>query len=416
MLDNGLTVILRPINDARSVALAVVYDVGEDHDPPGKSGLAHLLEHVYLTSAAGKIRSRSYAEFQAKYGGESNAQTGDRYTVFATVFPRHDLDRELEDAAARMGDLHIDPDEVERERSRLLVEVDNMFGSIPTLAAINLGRKWFDRITRLAAAAGCPHRSRRSRCLTSRPTGDAITNRRTRSCLSLGPSILTRCASWSKRILARFRRARLFPRQVLDRPTPHAANLKEITVRRSSQASRSIACLAFAAPPPGSALYAPFVLLVSRLLSNAATLGDLGPMSSPVYFTPLDDGAIVAVMTTPAQGENATETIKRLGAFVRNTIKPDLRLFERMTARQRLGPLLGLVETSDFMLAQNLYGVAFSLAQRDQLDLVSSELRRSWNAISHEQLRQAADQFFSPQRQAAVFVAVDDGTNETKRP
>ncbi len=52
-LDNGLKVILRPIQVAQSTALVVVYGIGSDHDPDGRSGLAHFVEHLYVTAAAG---------------------------------------------------------------------------------------------------------------------------------------------------------------------------------------------------------------------------------------------------------------------------------------------------------------------------------------------------------------------------
>lgn len=51
-LDNGLTVILRPVPVANEVAVVVLFDLGGDHDPVGRSGRAHLLEHLYCTAAA----------------------------------------------------------------------------------------------------------------------------------------------------------------------------------------------------------------------------------------------------------------------------------------------------------------------------------------------------------------------------
>ena len=56
VLDNGLTVILRPIKGTESTALLVLYSIGGDHDPAGKSGLGHLLEHMYVTAAAGPAK------------------------------------------------------------------------------------------------------------------------------------------------------------------------------------------------------------------------------------------------------------------------------------------------------------------------------------------------------------------------
>ena len=171
--------------------------------------------------------------------------------------------------------------------------------------------------------------------------------------------------------------------------------------------AESTACLAYAAPPPGSDLYAPFLVLVSRLWAGASKLGDDGPTGSPVYFTPLDDGAVVAVSTTAKPGENAAGAFKRLESFVAETIEPKLGPFERMTARQQFGFLLGLVELPDNILANNPYGVAFSLGRRDQLDMSSAELRRAWDAVTDDQLRRVAREVFAPERHAGAFVAVE---------
>ena len=107
-LDNGLTVILRPIAGAKSMstALVVLYSIGSDHDPDGQSGLCHLVEHVYFTAAAGDLRARTIDEVMRRYPAGGNGQTGNQYTVFSVVgFPQTDLDAELREAAARMGSL-----------------------------------------------------------------------------------------------------------------------------------------------------------------------------------------------------------------------------------------------------------------------------------------------------------------------
>ena len=77
-------------------------------------GIAHLAEHVYLTSAAGEEKARTTEEFSRRYPDGANGQTGDRYTVFATTFPEKELDAELQDAAARMGDLRVTAEDLER--------------------------------------------------------------------------------------------------------------------------------------------------------------------------------------------------------------------------------------------------------------------------------------------------------------
>ena len=106
--------ILRPIKGTESTALVVLYSIGNDHDPAGKSGLGHLIEHMYATAAAGTAKARTADEFARRYAGGANGQTGDRYTVFATVFPGTELEPELKDAAARMGDLRLDAGDLAR--------------------------------------------------------------------------------------------------------------------------------------------------------------------------------------------------------------------------------------------------------------------------------------------------------------
>jgi zinc protease len=197
-------------------------------------------------------------------------------------------------------------------------------------------------------------------------------------------------------------------------PAPHEpgqaklpAEITELKVRSPLPDAKSTACLAYAAPAPGSELYAPFLVLVSRLWNAAGKLGDAGPTGSPVYFTPLNDGAVVAISTTAKPGENAAGGIKRLEDFVAETIEPNLGLFERMTARQHFGFLLGLVDLSDTVLMNNPYGVAFSLGRRDQLNVSSAELKRAWDAVTDDQLRRVAREVFAPERHAGAFIAVE---------
>jgi zinc protease len=45
-LDNGLTVLVREDHKLPIVSVEVVYQAGARNDPPGKSGLAHLFEHL----------------------------------------------------------------------------------------------------------------------------------------------------------------------------------------------------------------------------------------------------------------------------------------------------------------------------------------------------------------------------------
>jgi zinc protease len=119
----------------------------------------------------------------------------------------------------------------------------------------------------------------------------------------------------------------------------------------------------------------------------------------------------VAISTTANPGENAAGAIKRLEAFVAETVtenfEPNLGLFERMTARQHFGFLLGSVDLSDTVLVNNPYGVAFSLGRRDQLNVSSAELKRAWDSVTDDQLRRVAKEVFAPERHVGAFIAVE---------
>jgi zinc protease len=405
-LANGLKVILRPIRGAGQTALIVVYSIGGDHDPAGRSGLTHLVEHLYVTAAAGDVKARTAAEFARRYPDGANGQTGDRYTVFATTFAANDLDRELKEAAARMGDLRVTAADLDRERPRLLEELENMYGRFPTLGAMNNARD----LARPTSGSG--RRGGQAEHL------GAITPEDVRSYLARyykpGNAIVSLSGSFDpeparKAIEAHF--ARLAPGEKAPAVRePAAAKLgasRELSVKSPDPDARPEACLAYPAPRPGSDLYAPFLVLVARLWSGASKLGDGGPTGSPVYFTPLDDGAIVGISAPARPGEPAAKAFARIETFVAETLAPKLGPAEPASVLEQLGFILGTMSLPDPMLAQNPYGVAFSLARREQLGLDPAKLKRSIEAVTDADLRRAATEVFAPGRHAGAFISIE---------
>ncbi len=158
-------------------------------------------------------------------------------------------------------------------------------------------------------------------------------------------------------------------------------------------------------PAPGSDLYAPFLVIAARFWAGAEKLGDdeLGGM--PVYFTPFDDGAVLAVNARVKNGESPPQAFARLETFVRETIEPALDGQELAGARQQLGFLLGTTEIPDELLAQNPYGVCFSLARREQLGLDARKLDGELAKVTDKDIRRVAKEFFDPGRRAETLVA-----------
>ncbi len=103
-LANGLRVIVAEDHLAPVVAVNVWYDVGSKHEEPGKTGFAHLFEHVMFQGSAHVGKAEHIALVQAA-GGTMNGTTWlDRTNYFETM-PSHQLELALWLEADRMGSL-----------------------------------------------------------------------------------------------------------------------------------------------------------------------------------------------------------------------------------------------------------------------------------------------------------------------
>lgn len=401
-LANGLKVILRPIAGANRVALVVLYSIGENHDPAGRSGLGHLVEHLYLTTAAGGERARTVSDIARRYLSGTNAQTGDRYTAIATTFPAGELEAELKDAAARMGELRITADDVSRERARLLDEVANMFEGSHALAALNHAGELVRPTPRGGRRGGLPEHVRAI-------TPDEVTTH-WRRYYKPRNAIVVLAGDFDPRA-ARQGIESGFTSLPAGEPTPPpreygpptSGAVRELTVD-SLRAGESTGCLAYRAPRPGDELYAPFLVLVSRLWARMDELGTGPGLPFPVYFTPFDDGTFVAISARARRGESAAQATARLEAFVARAVGPQLDDGDLSATRMRLGPFLGLSAPPDALLARNVYGVAFSLGRREQLKLDPDRLASALDAVTDRDLRHVADVIFAPGRHAAAFI------------
>jgi predicted Zn-dependent peptidase len=104
VLDNGLRVILSRDPRAPLVAVNLWYDVGSKHEKPGRTGFAHLFEHMMFQGSAGVEKGEHFSLIQAA-GGTLNASTWlDRTNYFETL-PGHELELALWLEADRMASL-----------------------------------------------------------------------------------------------------------------------------------------------------------------------------------------------------------------------------------------------------------------------------------------------------------------------
>jgi zinc protease len=104
LLDNGLRVILSRDPRAPLVAVNLWYDVGSKHEKPGRTGFAHLFEHMMFQGSANVEKGQHFSLVHAA-GGTLNASTWlDRTNYFETL-PGHELELALWLEADRMASL-----------------------------------------------------------------------------------------------------------------------------------------------------------------------------------------------------------------------------------------------------------------------------------------------------------------------
>jgi len=100
-LANGLRVVLLPDRSAPVVGIAVLYDVGIRSEPEGRTGFAHLFEHLMFQGSANLEKLEHFRYVQSS-GGVFNGSTHFDYTNYFEVLPSNALERGLFLEADRM--------------------------------------------------------------------------------------------------------------------------------------------------------------------------------------------------------------------------------------------------------------------------------------------------------------------------
>src|SRR4051812_32592074 len=114
-LPNGLTVVLSEDHSTPIVHVQLVYHVGSKNERPGRTGFAHLFEHLMFKGSK-NVQPEAHTSMLASVGGQSNAYTTDDETVFWETVPAQYLPLILWLEADRMASLRIDKDTFTNER------------------------------------------------------------------------------------------------------------------------------------------------------------------------------------------------------------------------------------------------------------------------------------------------------------
>ena len=154
-LPNGLTVILSQDHSTPTVAVNVWYHVGSKNEAPGRTGFAHLFEHVMFTGS-GHVPYGLHDKLTEGVGGSNNGTTSNDRTTYYETVPSNYLESALWLEADRMGFLLDTLDIAKLERAarhrqeRAAPELrqpalrprrrDPRRGDLPGLASLLVGR------------------------------------------------------------------------------------------------------------------------------------------------------------------------------------------------------------------------------------------------------------------------------------
>jgi zinc protease len=130
ILGNGLELVVIPDHRAPVVTHMIWYRVGAADETPGKSGLAHFLEHLMFKGTA-KNPAGKFSQVVARIGGQENAFTSQDYTGYFQRVPSEQLRTVMEFEADRMTGLQLTDDVVLPERNVILEEQNQRVGNNP---------------------------------------------------------------------------------------------------------------------------------------------------------------------------------------------------------------------------------------------------------------------------------------------
>ncbi len=116
VLPNGLQVISVRSQTSPTVSVHVWYHVGAKDDPAGRSGFAHLFEHLMFKSTR-YLKSEQFDRLTEDVGGSNNAFTSDDVTAYHEVVPSNHLETLVWAEAERLSNLNVDEGNFKSERA-----------------------------------------------------------------------------------------------------------------------------------------------------------------------------------------------------------------------------------------------------------------------------------------------------------
>ncbi|MCC6525908.1 MAG: insulinase family protein [Polyangiaceae bacterium] len=366
-LQNGLAVELVAGPCGEAAAVAVLLTVGTDHDPPGRSGMVHLVERLLATSAgAGRA--------------ERTVVSGSDHILYSLGTESDRLGDELDDVAAWMSVAIPTEGDFERVRAQLVGEVGALAGRDAPATALVLAEE---------AAQPSPGDGRRRGIAAEL---QAITFRELQSfwLAHLRPGN-ARIASAGRfdadRLRAHIENA--FGSLPGGAP-PIARPPADATVRGTLVMGESPTAVAMAvpAPPRDGPLYPPFLVLAARLL-NAPAQG----RTWQAQYDPMERPELLSITGLVGQAEQPEPAAARIRADVAALLARPLGTEEPVKTRQRFRLLVEPELLDPGLCAEDPRAFALAKVRRAQLQLASPALAQALDATKAADLVEAAKLF-----------------------
>ncbi len=151
-LDNGLDVVVAPDRTVPVVAVNLWYGVGSRNERTGRTGFAHLFEHMMFQGSK-NVSKNGHFEFVERAGGSLNGSTWFDRTNYYETLPSHQLDLALWLEADRMGWLldAMSQEKLDNQRDVVKNEKRERYDNQPY-------GDWMERMQRLVWPEGHPYR------------------------------------------------------------------------------------------------------------------------------------------------------------------------------------------------------------------------------------------------------------------
>ncbi len=132
-LANGLTLLLYEDHRIPYVSVEVRYRVGSGEDPPGRSGFAHLFEHIMLQGSRHVPEDTGMRQLEEAGALERNGNTSADFTHYHETVPANEIDLALWIESDRMGFLldNLTPESFSNQRAVVEAELRRGFESVP---------------------------------------------------------------------------------------------------------------------------------------------------------------------------------------------------------------------------------------------------------------------------------------------